>query len=499
MYVVWSRLISVRTLGFALVAVFLLSPAVVMADYDLPTMGQPANTILPPAKAEHIGQRVISQLHARHKLLQDPELNAYINRLGRRLVRHTRKPPSDFNFYIVNNQTINAFALPGGYIAVNAGLILKTDTESQLAGVMAHEVSHVTQRHIARQIRSSRKVTIATAAAMLLAVIAGGGNPAVVEAAITMGIANIGMKRIQYTRAHELEADRLGIKLLAEANFNPRGMAAFFEKMAERARLYGNRLPEILRTHPFSTTRIAEARSRLGDVAVTNIKESPAYMFMRARARVLSSNRPNKVVQHFQRKRQNQESSPAADYGYALALMAIGNAQAALPILRQLEESGAGEPHVALALSDALLASGQEEAALSVLATLRDEYRNYRPLTLAYANVLIANDRLEQAHAFLQGQSQLLGRDPLVHKMLARVAAKRGHEGIAYYQQARMSYLQGRYAMAIRRLKRALEHESLSADSQAEINATLSRYRKACERALSASKCQSLVKNGLIN
>lgn len=470
-----------------------LSPIPAAADYDLPSMGEPASTVLSPERAERIGQRVVSKLRATNRILQDPELTAYINKVGNRLVRHTRKSPSDFQFYVMASEGVNAFALPGGYIGVNAGLIVATDTESELAGVLAHEIAHITQRHIARQIEATQDITIATAAAALLAIIASGGNPAVIQAAITMGLANIGQQRIQYTRAHELEADRLGMRLLAESNFNPHGMANFFEEMAERARLYGNKLPAILRTHPMSTTRIAEARSRLKDVKVKKIYESPAYPFMRARARVLVSDRPSKVIQHFEHQRDNEQSGPAVDYGYALALLAVGRAKPALEVLRRLHKMDVGEPHVALALADALMVAGQKEAALEVLAQLDAKYRAYRPVILAYAKALIANGKAAKAREYLRDQAALLGRDPTVHKILARAAARLGHTATAYYQQARMYYLRGRYAAAIHRLQTALALDDVPSTTQTRIQAALAHYRTACERALSEAECRERV------
>lgn len=486
---------DVRTLAFLCAALTVFAPLLAVAQYNLPSMGQPADTVLPPAQAERIGARVVSKLHAHNRILEDPQLAAYINRIGNRLVRHTRKSPSDFQFYIIDSGAVNAFALPGGYIAVNAGLIMATDTESELAGVLAHEVSHITQHHIARQIQATQGVTIATAAAVLLAILAGGGNPAVTQAAITMGLANIGQQRISYTRAHELEADRLGIRLLAESNFNPHGMVNFFQEMAERARLYGSKLPELLRTHPLNTTRIAEARSRVKDFTVKNVKESADYPFMRARARVLTSNRPSEVIQYFQNQRKGDQSAPAVDYGYALALLAVGRSKPALKVLRQLQKAGIGQPHAALALADALMVAGQKQAALDVLVDLHSRYRSYRPVILAYAKALIANGKARQARQHLLDQAALLNRDPAVHKLLARASAQLGDTATAYYQQARMYYLRGRYAAAIYRLKTAMDLEALSSDTQRRIQAALSRYRTDCRRALSESKCEALVEN----
>lgn len=482
-----------RTLAFICAALAVFSTTAVADEYDLPSMGQPSDTVLPPAEAERIGRRVITQLHAENKILEDPELTDYINRMGTRLARHTDRTPSDFGFYMINDDAVNAFALPGGYIGVNAGLLTKTQTESELAGVLAHEIAHVTQRHIARQIKQTQGMTIATAAAMLLAIVAGGGNPAVVQAAVTMGVANIGQQQINYTRAHELEADRLGIRTLAQANFNPNGMASFFQTMARRSRLYGNRLPEILRTHPISTTRIAEARSRAKDLSAGGINANREYPLMRARARVLASDQPSEVVGHFEDQRGGEQADRSADYGYALALRRVGRSKTALEILQRLNESGPGQPHIALALADALTADGQNEAALALLTELRADNRNDRPLVLAYGRALIADDQAQAARDHLLDQNDLLGRDPVVHEILARASNQLGNKADAYYQQARTRYLRGEYAAAIHRLKTALDLEGLTTSNRSRIESTLARYRDECHQVLSESTCRERV------
>lgn len=484
-----------RILIFLCSALMVFTPMRAAADYNLPDMGQPANIIMPPAQAERIGRQIVSQLRAQNRILEDPQLKAYISRVGYRLARHTHKSPSDFYFFVVDSDAVNAFALPGGFIGINAGLLTATETESELAGVMAHEISHVTQRHIARQIQATKGMTLATAAAMLLAIILGGGNPAVVQAAITMGLANIGQQSINYTRAHELEADRLGIRLLAESNYNPNGMANFFEQMARRARLYGNRLPEILRSHPLSTTRIAEARSRVKDVTVEKVQESADYPFMRARARVLASSQPSQVIQYFKSQRDAEQADPAIDYGYALSLLTVGRSDPALKILQKLNVAGAGQPHVALALAHALAQDGRPQEALDLLAQLHEPYQSYRPVILAYAKSLLANDKPRRARDYLLDQTDLLGRDPAVHKLLARASAQLGDNSMAYYQQARMYYLHGQYAAAIHRLRTALDLDPLSADARARIEAALTQYHRDCERALSKSECRERVEN----
>lgn len=486
--------VILRYLGHVLAAVVATASTLAAAqDYDLPSIGQPADTALSPADEQRIGERVVSQLLQQGLIIEDPELTEYIGRVGWRLASHTDRAPSRFQFYVIDDTAVNAFALPGGYIGVNAGLILESDTESELAGVLAHEIAHVTQRHIARQLEATKGLTWATAAAMLLAIIAGGGNPAVVQAAIALGVSNLGQQQINFTRAHEMEADRLGIRTLAAAHYDPNAMAGFFGKMERRSRLYGNQLPEILQTHPISETRISEAQARARDYSVSDIKEFDAYPLMRARARVLSSKQPSEVVRYFEQQRASDKGGVAADYGYALALTRVGRSQAAIDILRKLDDNPADYPYFTLALAHARATNGDIDGALTTLAKIKSRYPSYRPLILAYAQALLDNGRAQDARDYLVGKNKLLSQDPQAHKLLADAADQLGHKGEAYYRQAEYHHLRGEYAAAVHKLLSALRLPDISDQDKARIKATLAQYRSQCAQKYSEDECRERV------
>ncbi|MDN5938534.1 MAG: M48 family metalloprotease, partial [Salinisphaera sp.] len=464
----------------------------VAADFNLPTMGQSASQVMSPAEEDRIGRRVVAQLMAHGRILEDPELTAYLNRVGDRLVSHTGHSPSEFQYYVIDSPVVNAFALPGGYIGVNAGLIMETDNESELAGVMAHETAHVTQRHIARQLEATKGMGLVAAAAILLAVIASGGNPAVIQAAITGGISAMNMKRIGYTRAHEQEADRIGIQTLAASDYDPDAMAAFFEKMAKRARLYGNQLPQILLTHPVNTARVADARARAQDYKHVPVHEFDDYAVMRARARVLASEQPSDTLRYFDELLKNGGGA-AANYGYALALQRVGRVPRAIKLLKGLVDKQATYPHFVLALADAQAALGHTDQALATLRAATPKHSAYRPLILDYARLLVESGHASQARAYMLDQTQLLGRDAKLHELLARAYGQMNQLGDAYYQQAMSFRLRGKYAAAIHRLQTALELPDLNHSNRARIQAALRDYREQCHRAWSEDECRTRV------
>ena len=477
---------------FAIAAITFCSIAAA-DDYGLPSIGQSADNVLSPAQEKQIGQRVVSQLLQRGFIEEDPEITEYINRIGWRLASRTDRAPSDFNFYLIDDTGINAFALPGGYIGINAGLIMEADNESQLAGVTAHEIAHVTQRHIARQIEATQGLTWVTAAAALLAIIAGGGNPAVIQAAITLGAANIGQQQINFTRTHELEADRLGIRTLAAASYDPNGMAGFFEHLEKRTRLYGNRPPEILLTHPISTTRISEAESRARNYRDVKIREYDDFEVMRARTRVLSTNQPSEIVRFYEEQLKQDEDNPALLYGHALALVRVGRAKAAVETLRTLNEIDTNHPHFALALADAREANGDVDGALTTLSRIEAKYPTYRPLILAYAKALIDNGQAGNARAYLLKKSNLLANDDQTQRLLALAADQLDRAAEAHYRQAEYFHIRGEYAASVHQLQSALALPDISSQDKSRVIAALSRYRKQCEAQYSERDCRESV------
>src|SRR3982751_2700268 len=266
------------------------------AGNDLPDIGSPASSSLSLEDEHHIGLQVVRQLRDEGQIIEDPEATEYLQALGSRIVAQaTGDSAQTFSFFFVQDNTINAFALPGGFIGVNYGLVLATRNESQLAGVLAHEIAHVTQRHIARRVRAQGRQSIATMAGILAAILIGAatGSSDATMAGVTMAQGAAMQQQINFTRANETEADRVGMGFLAAAGFDPYGMPDFFETIGRRSGLEGssqnrNALPEILQSHPVTSNRIAESRGRAAQYKdVHPTAESVSYALTRERLRVL--------------------------------------------------------------------------------------------------------------------------------------------------------------------------------------------------------------------
>ena len=461
-------------------------------------MGQPADNYMSPADEHKIGAQVVAQLRAQGLIVNDPELEAYLNQVGRRLAEHTDRNPQDFHFYVIAQNDVNAFALPGGYIGVNAGLIPETDDESELAGVMAHEIAHVTQRHIARQMEESSGTGWTTMAAALVAAIAGAslGASDAVPAALTGAMSHIGQQQINFTRAHEFEADRVGIHTLAAAHFDPNGMAGFFEKMQRRMRLYGQQLPQILLTHPVSTTRMAEAQARADQYHHIKVNTDADYAFMKERARVLESNDLAATERYYQQQINVPNAAAAQYYGYALTLTLLGETDRAIAVLKP---RAAAQPNTlawTLALADARSQAGQGDAAQALLDAARRRFPNSLTVKLEYAQILEENGHPAAMRDFLISQNQLLQTEPRAQELLARGAGKQGDLGEAYYRQARFYAMQDAYPQAINQLRTALQTAQLSAYNKSRLSALRDQMVDACHKAWSADECRHRVEAG---
>lgn len=447
-------------------------------DIQLPQLGEPADAAMSPREEFKIGARITAQIHAAGYALEDPELVEYITRLGWHVASHSRDLPDHLQFFMVRDPRINAFALPGGFIGFNAGLLMAAESESELAGVMAHELAHVTQRHIARTMEGTRVADIATWAAVLAAIIAGSAAPDVVLGALSLGQAATLQRQINYTRNHELEADRIGINTMMRAGFNPEGMVSFFQRLEQQSRLYGSGMPEILRTHPVNTTRIAEARTRAQRQREEADAERPlTFHLMRARARVLTAERPSAALDHFRRRLERTADEPAERYGAALALHELGRYSDADKSLAPLLEAHGSQPNLMLLHAHNQRRAGDIDGALTTIDAALNQHPRYAPLIFARAETLMDAGEADRARQFLLDEFKHIGEFPGAHQVLARAARASGDRAEFAFQSAAYAWRRGDSEGAIQHIDAGLRHEGLSDKQRARLRSFRSEVR----------------------
>ena len=234
----------------------------VLAD-DLPDLGESARADLSPQLERRIGESIMNDIRLREpSYVDDAEINDYLSRLGNRLVSASANPGGDFHFFAIRDNTVNAFAMFGGFIGVNTGTLLTAQSESELAGVVAHEISHVTQSHLARQISNQKQNSIASMITMAVGILAARSNSQVAGAAIASAQAGTIQSQLAYSRDFEREADRVGYQTMEKSGFDVRGMGAFFERLQKAGRLYESNAPVYMRSHPMTVERISDMQNR---------------------------------------------------------------------------------------------------------------------------------------------------------------------------------------------------------------------------------------------
>ena len=424
---------------------------------DLPELGDTSGAILSPQMERRIGEQAMREIRLRDpNFVDDPELTEYINTVGRRIVAASPDARQDFEFFLVRENTINAFAMPGGFVGVHTGLIMAAQTESELAGVLSHEVAHVTQHHIARMLGKQEQLSIPTLAALVLGLLAARSNPDVTQALITgAGAANI-QAQLNYTRDFEREADRVGFQYLQQARFDVGGMASFFERLQKASRLYENNAPAYLRTHPLTSERIADMQNRAQAVAYRQSPDSIEFHLVRAKLRA-EQGLPREAVAHFDELvRQHRYASEAgARYGLAQALALARDFTRAESEVESLRKLVGTHPMVELLAARIRAGSGNLAGARDVLRAALTRVPDYRPLQYAYAEALQNLGQHQAALAWLAELVKTYPQDARLYGMQAKSYSASGKR-LLYHQALAETYvLQGTLPAAIEQLQMA--------------------------------------------
>lgn len=448
---------------------------------DLPDIGSPASAVLSGTDEYQLGAMVIHQLRDQNAIIEDPEITEYLNALGARLATQAPDGAPHFNFFAVRDNAINAFALPGGFICINAGLIIQTHGESELASVMAHEMAHVTQHHIARAIRNQSQQSLTTAAAMLAAILLGtlgGGGGQAIEGGIAAAQGLAVQQQINFTRDNEAEADRVGIGFLAGAGFDTRAMANFFETIGRTEGLAGTYIPAMLQDHPVTSVRIAEARARAAQFGAQKVKESLSYQLVRERVRVLTAPGDQDIEKYYSVRLGKGVNDLGTRYGQALALMAETRPVEAEKILYKLTEQHDDLTLLHAALGQAQVKAGQTNDGVASLQHAVQLFPRNVPVTIRYAEALMKAGRAAEAHSVLLDLFNNVPPTPEQIRLTALAASSAGNAGDAYFYMGEYQIAGGDLPMAAQQLQLALATPNLTQVQRARFQARLDEVRE---------------------
>lgn len=439
----------------SVVAVVLLVPAFGFSD-ELPDLGDVSQSVLSPAQERKLGEGIMSQIRASSAFIDDPDVTDYLNAVGYRLVGNSPDPAGPFEFFGIADKSVNAFALPGGFVGVHSGLLLSAQSESELASVLSHEIAHVTQRHLARMVAAQQRAGMASMAALAVAILAARSNPEVSVAAITAAQAGAIQSALNFTREHEREADRIGLQIMEKSGFDVHAMPVFFERLQKATRVYETGAPAYLRTHPLTFERIADVQSRIQDIPFRQVPDSLEFHLVRTRLSALEGN-PRVAVKNFDdilssRKFANEA---AARYGLVVALLRAGDFPRAKKEIASLQGLKAKSPMIDALTAQTLIGSGEVEKGL---ATYRDGLRanpSRHALVYGYANALLDAMRAVEAVDFLSGILETRSPDARLYELQARAYTVLGKRLLQHRAQAEAYVLRGNLPAAIEQLQLA--------------------------------------------
>lgn len=405
-----------NTLAVLLAACCFAAP---VGAVDLPDLGDVSRTSFSESREAALGGRIMRQIRAEKAYLHDAELSEYLNNLGDRLAAANPNPAGHFYFFAVSDPSINAFALPGGFIGVHTGLIAAARNESELAGVVAHEIAHVSQNHIARIVGAQKSSTLTTLAALAIAILAARSDQGQVsQAAMATAQALSIQNQLDFTRDHEREADRIGLQTLEKSGFSPVGMATFFERLQAQMRFVDNSAPAYLRTHPLTFERMADIQNRLGETKPSLVPDSLEFKLIRAKV-MAAEGEAAEAMKRAQSVLSEHPDDVEALYALTASALRAGNRALAQSSLASLEQRVAS-PLVASLAARVLLDGKQTQAAVQRLRSALQRHGTSRPLAEAYADTLLLAGQGSEAKKLITDYLRVWPDDPDFLDLLAR-------------------------------------------------------------------------------
>ncbi|HDS1301906.1 M48 family metalloprotease [Stenotrophomonas sp. GD03701] len=529
------RIFCLRALLLTTAVTLALAMPLAQAQEKLPDIGSSAGELLTPARQAEYGAMMLRELRNYGYLLDDPLVNDWLQTMGTRLGSNSDQPRQPYTFFVMKDRQINAFATLGGYIGVNAGLVLTAEREDEVAAVLSHEIAHVTQQHVLRGVERAQRDQIPILLGMLAAVVAAqasnstsSGNATM--AAISSGMGLMQQRQINYTRSNESEADRLGIRTLSRSGYDVDAMAGFFERMsaAMRGNEGGYSVPEFLRTHPVNITRISEAKARAEQMKKDTVllttstpsgerkeRVNPAdpglaepllrgnnpllpssvlripvgqlargasgdFEWARERLRVLSADSTAELEREYadMAKRQKDGLNDAQRYGQALAVMRGGRSGAtqARQTLASLLQTRPDNLWLALGLGEAESRAGLGAQANTRFEQLLREHPNSRPVALTYAEILNEQGTREagqRAQAMLRPLLSQSGNDPVFQQRYARASELAGDSVRASEAYAEAAFLSGRPEQSLMQLQALKRNPALDYVGRARVDARI--------------------------
>lgn len=452
----------------------------------LPDLGEESASVISPTQERELGLEVMGEIRADKAYWEDFEIIDYLQQLGYRLVASSNDTRQDFEFFLMRDNTVNAFALPGGFVGVHSGLITTAQTESELASVLGHEIAHVTQHHLARMIAGQSKNTLTTLAALAVAILAARSNSDISSAAIAAAQAQAIQSQLDFTRENEREADRFGLETIVKAGFDPRAMPTFFERLQRENRVYDSNAPQYLRTHPLTTERIADIGNRVEKLPYRQVSSSLDFHLVRVKI-VATQMRPIDAVREYESALHEGRVPEAAQrYGLALSLVRAGKPDRAAAEVAKLRSAGATSAMIEGLAAQVQVAAGDRAGAVDTYAAAVKRYPQSRSLTYGYVEGLVDAKQPDRALRYIDDRLLLSTSDYRLYELRARAYAALGKHLLEHQALAESYVRRGNVSAAVDQLQIALRsgdgdfYETSSAEARLkELRLQLRNDKKA--------------------
>lgn len=422
----------------------------------LPELGDASQVSLTPQMERRFGELAMREIRSDPAFVDDPEVSAYLDSVGQRLAAASPDTRQAFMFFVIRDPTINAFAIPGGVIGVHTGLITAAQSESELASVLAHEIAHVTQRHMARQVAAQQQMQPIALLALVLGILAARSNPQAAQAAIVGSQAGMVQSMLNYSRDFEREADRVGFQILQQGGYDVNGMPSFFERLQRWSRLYENNAPAYLRSHPLTSERIADMQGRAQEAPYRQTPDPLDFQLVRAKLRAEAGTPEQAVVsaETVMRERRFTDEA-AARYGYARALLRAKDVTRASAEVAALRKLGLRDPMIENLAAEVKRDAGDLQGARNIYADAMKEYPGNVALRLGYVDTLQRLGQYTEALAILESAVKAQPREPRVWSLQAKSYGALGKRTLQHRSLAELYYLQGSISAAIEQLQLA--------------------------------------------
>ena len=457
-------------------------PSPTNLDTSLPDLGDVSESVLSLKDEQRIAEQILREVAVSDEVLQDAEVTDYLQALGNRLAAASPDKQQKFNFFVVKDNSINAFAMPGGVIGVHTGLILASNSESELASVLGHEVGHVTQRHLARMLAQQKYDTFKNIAGIALALLVARANPDLASGALTASSAATVQRQLDYTREYEREADRVGLSILDNAGFDTRAMPAFFTTLQRGTRFIEGSAPSFLRTHPLTAERIADVANRVESMPYRQITDGLEFNLVKAKLRAGDGLAQAAIDQFTDNILERRFTSEVAEhYGLALAMLRKNDLTGANNQLKLLRAKAPKHAFIENLAARIEVAKNNPQAAASQYAKALNMFPNHRSLIYGYSEHFLAINQPDKAIKLVQEKQALYPNDAYFYDILAKAYAAKNSNLLRFQAQGEAYYRQYNLKRAIEQMEFATKAKDGNFYQHSIVEARLKEFKRMQE------------------